>query len=132
MRPKHSLLAVLLFVTVAWSTAAAGHELVFEGPWHTTNRKLDGNMTCVVSDLGEGKWQGRFYGIWQGVDFDYTVRFTGTLANLQGTAIIDGADYTWNGVIDSSGPGSTRLFRGVFGGNRYAGQFELKEKSRLK
>jgi hypothetical protein len=94
----------------------------YEGTWNTTNRKLDGTMTCVVRQLDDQKWSGRFYGIWQGVDFDYTVTFTGPRSDLQGTATIDGAEYGWRGVI------SDRSFRGSFQGTRYDGYFVLVEK----
>lgn len=122
-----SRLVLLVVISAGYATPAAAESLIFEGPWHTTNRKLDGKMTCIVNAVGEGKWRGRFYGIWQGVSFDYTVSFTGTPTNLQGTATIDGADYTWRGAIEQSAAGSPRVFKGVFGGDRYAGHFELKE-----
>jgi hypothetical protein len=77
-------------------------------------------------DLGDDKGQGRFYGVWQGVPFDYTVAFTGPPSALRGTATIDGASYTWTGTITSAAPG---VFKGTFGGSRYVGSFELKEKS---
>ena len=32
-----------------WASAA---DYVFEGPWNTTNRRLDGIMTCTVTELG--------------------------------------------------------------------------------
>jgi hypothetical protein len=118
------------FVPIALTCAllagpVRAEELVFEGTWHTTNRKLDGNMTCAVTDLGNERWRGRFYGNWQGVPFDYTVAFSGPPSELQGTAKIDGADYTWTGVM-SNGPGGD--LKGIFGGNRYLGHFELKAK----
>src|SRR5262245_7161868 len=78
---------------------------VYEGVWHTTNRKLDGTMTCVVKDQGDGKWTGRFYGIWQAVPFDYTVPFTGKAEKLTGKAMIDGADYTWTGDMSTEDGG---------------------------
>lgn len=106
---------------------ATGQELVFEGPWRTTNRKLDGIMTCVVTPVSEEKWQGRFYGVWQGVPFDYTVPFSGPANKLQGTATIDGASYTWTGEITRD-PQPT--FKATFGGSRYIGSFEMKEKPR--
>jgi hypothetical protein len=97
----------------------------FEGLWRTTNRKLDGKMTCVVTSLESGQWHGRFSGVWQGVAFDYPVKFSGSPANLRGTATIDGAHYSWTGQITEESP---RTFKGTFGGSRYAGYFELKEK----
>lgn len=106
---------------------ANGEDRVFEGPWKTTNRRLDGTMTCVLKDLGDDKWQGRFYGIWQGVPFDYTVKFTGSPKAFQGTAVIDYADYTWTGSIDDASPA---VFNGKFGGSRYTGFFSLKEKKK--
>jgi hypothetical protein len=107
----------------------AAQDRVFEGPWKTINRKLDGIMTAVVKDLGNDKFQGRFYGVWQGVPFDYTVKFDGPPENLTGTAVIDHADYQWSGSIDerpsAQGPAT---FQGKFGGSRYTGYFDLKEK----
>ncbi|WP_425618497.1 hypothetical protein NA78x_002204 [Anatilimnocola sp. NA78] len=116
----------LLFASFfAGAIVAGAEDRVFEGPWKTTNRKLDGIMTAVVRDLGDNKHQGRFYGVWQGVPFDYTVKFSGPISSLKGTAVIDHADYTWTGVIDEQSPA---VFKGSFGGTRYAGYFELKEK----
>jgi hypothetical protein len=84
-------------------------------------------MTCAVTDLGDEKWKGRFHGVWQGVPFDYTVAFTGSPSELRGTATIDGANYTWTGQISEEAP---RSFTGKFGGTRYTGYFDLKEKAR--
>src|SRR4051812_25040031 len=100
---------------------------VFEGQWHTTNRKLDGTMRCVVTDLGNENWQGRFIGNWQGMPFDYTVKFSGPPSHLHGTATIDGADYSWAGEIGGDSQGS---FKATFTGNRYLGSFDLKEQAR--
>jgi hypothetical protein len=97
----------------------------FEGTWHTTNRKLDGSMTCVVTDLGRDQWRARFFGTWQGVPFDYTVPFTGKLSDLRGTATIDGASYVWTGKIIDTMPPS---FQATFGGTRYTGYFDLTAK----
>ena len=97
-------------------------ENVYVGSWNTTNRKLDGTMTCIVKAMGDGKWQGRFHGVWQGVPFDYTVPFSGEPSDLRGTATIDGASYVWTGSMTSGS------FRGTFGGSRYIGSFDLKEK----
>jgi hypothetical protein len=114
-----------LLLAICPESAWAG-DAEYVGSWKTTNRKLDGPMTCAVKDLREDKWQGRFYGVWQGVPFDYTVAFTGPPSSLRGTATIDGASYTWTGTITSEKPG---VFKGTFGGSRYVGSFELKEKS---
>ena len=64
---KTLLLNLACMSAVFTSVHAVGitAETVFEGDWQTTNRKLDGKMTCVVTDLGSEKWRGRFYGIWQ-------------------------------------------------------------------
>ena len=114
-----------LIVALVFSTAGSAEERTYEGIWHTTNRKLDGTLTCVVSDLGAEQWRGRFFGTWQGTSFDYTVAFTGPPSDLHGTAQIDGADYSWTGQITNDAP---RTFKGTFGGSRYAGYFDLKEK----
>src|SRR5689334_17851643 len=48
----------------------------YAGPWVTTsNKKLDGTTNCIVQQLTADRWQGRFWGIWQQVPFDYTVEF---------------------------------------------------------
>jgi hypothetical protein len=104
---------------------ASGQERVYEGTWLTTNRKLDGTMTGVVTDLGNQQWRGHFYGVWQGVAFSYTVKFSGPPDKLHGTAVIDGADYEWTGSMNQQAPG---WFKGSFGGNRYFGRFQLKQK----
>jgi hypothetical protein len=104
------------------SFSAQAGDSVYVGNWRTTNRRLDGQMTCAVRELEDNKWQGRFYGLWQGVPFDYTVPFEGPPSNLRGTATIDGASYTWTGSINSG------VFKGSFGGSRYTGSFELTER----
>jgi hypothetical protein len=114
-----------LVVVAACAAQAEARGYLFEGTWRTTNRPLDGTMTCVVTDLGNQKWLGRFYGVWQGVPFDYNVPFSGPPSNLRGTALIDGANYTWIGRIREAAPGS---FQGSFGGDRYEGSFNLQER----
>lgn len=116
--------ALALCSAAGFCVTALAEDAVYEGPWHTTNRKLDGTMRCAVKDLGDNKWSGRFYGVWQGVPFDYTVPFSGSPDKLQGKATIDGADYIWSGSFN---PDDGR-FKGNFGGNRYSGYFDLAMK----
>lgn len=126
-RFRSALASTLL---LAMAAVASGQDYVFEGPWHTTNRKLDGIMTCEVNDLGDDQWQGRFHGVWQGVPFDYTVKFDGPPAKLRGKAQIDGADYEWTGSMTREATAeSPGRFKGSFGGTRYTGYFDLKEKN---
>jgi hypothetical protein len=113
-------------VLVATATASA-QDVVYEGTWVTTNRKLDGPLTCVVTDPGDNQWQGHFYGAWQGRPFSYTVRFRGPPEKLHGKATIDGADYEWTGAMGKESPGG---FKGSFGGTRYVGSFDLKQKTK--
>lgn len=119
---RHRLLILSLLAAAGLADAADAAESTYEGTWHTTNRKLDGAMTCVVTELGSGTWQGRFFGVWQGVPFDHVVRFTGSPAAVRGTATIDGANYVWTGEL------SAASFNGRFSGNRYTGHFELTRK----
>jgi hypothetical protein len=98
---------------------------VYQGTWNTTNRKLDGTMTCVVTERADDQWSGRFFGVWQGVPFDHTVAFTGPPEKLRGTAVVDGADYHWTGAITEATPSR---FTGSFGGSRYTGYFDLRAK----
>jgi len=116
--------AAALCSAALFCTIATAEDATYEGIWHTTNRKLDGTMICAVKDLGDNKWTGRFYGVWQGVPFDYTVPFTGTPDKLQGKASIDGADYLWSGTMSADDD----HFKGNFGGNRYSGYFDLAKK----
>jgi hypothetical protein len=127
-----NMLRTFLSLAIAlWcSSSLLAEDFVFEGPWHTTNRRLDGIMTCEVREVSPEKWRGRFYGVWQGVAFDYTVAFSGPPTDLRGTASIDGADYTWKGKFEGEKPGFT-AFKGVFGGTRYTGHFEMKPKVRV-
>src|SRR5438552_1471898 len=115
------LLGVLL---LAPSGTAVAKELGYEGTWVTTNRPLEGTMTCVITDLGNDTWRGRFSGVWEGQPFSYTVQFSGPPERLRGRAVIDGADYEWTGAMDADS------FKGRFGGNRYEGSFSLKRKAR--
>jgi hypothetical protein len=122
MNMKTILMTIVLMLCCGTAMAA---ELVYEGTWLTTNRKLDGTMTCVVTDKGKDKWQGRFYGIWQGVKFDYKVDWSGPPEKMIGKAMIDGANYEWTGEMTPETPGT---FKGKFTGDRYTGSFDLKQK----
>jgi hypothetical protein len=116
------LIGLLLLVS---SAAASAKDLIYEGTWVTTNRKLDGPMTCVVTDLGDNNWRGHFYGVWEGIKFSYKVNFSGPPDKLRGKAMIDGANYEWTGEMTRESPG---LFKGKFWGDRYVGSFTLKQK----
>jgi hypothetical protein len=109
------------------STTARAGDLVYEGTWVTTNRPLDGTMTCVITELGDNKWRGHFYGVWEGIAFSYKVAFNGPPEKLRGTAVIDGANYEWTGTLSKDAQGA---FNGEFWGDRYVGKFRLKQKSR--
>jgi len=115
-----SFILFLSFVCVTASSLA--EDRVYVGPWRTTNRPLNGIMTAVVTDLGNNQWQGRFYGVWEGVAFDYTVRFSGPADMMKGAAVIDNANYTWIGRMNEHG------FNGTFTGDRYTGYFRLLPK----
>lgn len=120
--------SLLLAIGLLTPTACAcAEELVYEGTWLTTNRKLDGTLTCVVTDLGSNQWRGHFSGVWQEVPFSYTVTVAGPPDKLQGTARIDGADYEWTGWLSRQRGGK---FQGSFGGNRYIGSFEMHQRTR--
>jgi len=115
-------LAGALLLTAAVESGAG--ELAYEGTWVTTNRPLDGTMTCVVTERGDNQRRGHFHGSWQGQPFSYTVDFTGPPERLRGRAVIDGADYEWTGQMTTGPRGS---FTGKFWGNRYNGSFALKQ-----
>lgn len=115
---KTKLLPIVVILVLC--SAATAKELIYQGTWNTTNRKLDGVMTCVVTPVTKHEWRGRFYGIWQGVPFDYTVNFSGPPKTLSGTATVDGTTYEWKGWINRE------RFKANFGGDRYAGSFDLK------
>ncbi len=109
---KSLSLAIAIFASIC--TAADGEDAVYTGPWKTTNRKLDGTMTCAIRMVEKEKWHGRFWGTWQGVDFDYAVDFFGPSDHLDGQATIDGVAYEWKGRMND------RQFRANFGGDRYS------------
>jgi hypothetical protein len=115
------LVFLLVLLGSSW-VEAQQKEYIYYGPWHTTNRKLNGDMTAVVKSTGKDQWEGRFYGVWQGVKYDYTVKFVGKADTLTGQAKIDGADYDWKGEID------TEKFKATFTGSRYNGYFDMKRK----
>jgi hypothetical protein len=115
-----------LMVLVSTAPVRAG-DMVYEGTWVTTNRPLDGPITCVVTDLGDNKWRGHFYGVWQGVEFSYKVDFSGPADKLRGKAMVDGANYEWTGVMNTEPGGS---FKGKFQGDRYLGSFSMKKKGK--
>ena len=115
---KASLLPVLMLV-VACSAAAAG-ELAYQGKWNTTNRKLDGDVTCVMTPIAGSQWQGRFFGKFQGTPFDYAGRFSGTTSDLRGSVTVDGAHYQCRGSLNHD------EFKANFTGSGYTGSFDLK------
>jgi hypothetical protein len=98
-------------------------EKTFTGTWVTTrNRRLDGIMNCHIRRNG-AVCDCRFWGRWQGIDFEYNVKMDGELEDLNGHQItIDGARYKWTGNIKDG------AFQGEFESNRYDGSFDLKEK----
>ncbi len=112
---------------------------LFEGTWNTTKmKKLDGTLSCQLKPLTKDRWQGRFWGVWQQVPFDYTVEFATTNGEkdpaaaktgsseptasqrVRGTATIDGADYDWVGDLTPA------RFDVQFTGSRYEGNMKLK------
>ncbi len=121
-KPLLLLVLVPIAVSIARPTLAVEAEVIYEGTWRTTNRKLDGAMTCVVTPLPQQKWRGHFYGVWQGVKFDYTETFEGPANALQGKATIDGAAYEWKGALNQ------KQFKANFSGDRYIGSFDLARK----
>ena len=93
---------VFLSIGVWMATASlisAAEEFVYDGSWNTTNRKLDGAMTCVATPLGQQEWSCHFFGTWQGASFDYTVSFLGPWDDLRGTALVDGANYDFRARV---------------------------------
>src|SRR3954463_2138316 len=106
---RNMLLAMLLLVP---PSRASAEDRVYEGTWLTSNRPLDGTMTCVVTDLGDNQWRGHFSGTWEGQEFSYKVDFPGPPEKLHGRATIDGAEYEWFGEITKGPPGT---FKGRFG-----------------
>lgn len=112
----------LLLTILLSGNLCFGEEFTYEGQWKTLNRKLDGIQTAVVRYVGDEKWEAKFYGTWQGVDYDYDIEFDGPVENVTGTATIDGARYQWKGIINS------KVFEGEFTGDRYNGWFKMKRK----
>jgi hypothetical protein len=131
---KNLIIVLLLMFT----TPAIAEEFVYEGPWYTGvteegvptgRRKLQGRMTANIKRTGKDTWEGRFHGIWHGVKFSYVVKFKGPPNKLKGKAVIDGASYSWSGIMGQQSPG---WFNGNFDGSRYDGYFKLKEKKKTK
>lgn len=114
---KRIFLITLLLLTVSELRA---NELKYHGKWNTTNRRLDGEMSCVVTKAGTDKLKAHFWGTWQGVYFEYDAYFVGKLTELKGQAVIDGASYNYAACIDKN------TFKCNFVGSRYNGSFELK------
>lgn len=112
------------FLVLVASTTAAAKERVYKGTWVTTNRELDGTLTCVITPRGRDRWHGSFSGVWNGQEFAYEVDFKGPPDKLRGQATIDGAQYEWSGWMTE---GRSGTFKGEFWGNRYEGYFTLKQ-----
>lgn len=98
--------------------------IAYNGVWVTggeRKRALNGDMACIVKEVSPGNYTGHFYGTWNGVNFSYFVKFTGTLDKLTGVANIDNNDYTWTGSIQKN------RFVGEFRSPRYDGYFDLRK-----
>jgi hypothetical protein len=113
---------------------------IYQGPWVTTNRKLNGILNCQLKQLVADRWQGHFWGTWEHVPLDYTVEFGrnnptakdgGRLVSIgdksladgipvAGKATIDGAHYDWIGMLTPT------EFDIQFTGSRYEGHLEMK------
>lgn len=99
-------------------------EYCYQGKWVTTNRSLDGIMDCKVKFSGKTA-NGDvillcdFSGVWQGVSFQYDAKCKGTREKLIGSAVIDGAPYSFAASI------SNNEFNCNFNG-RYLGSFKMK------
>jgi hypothetical protein len=93
-------------------------EGLYVGTWQTTtSKKLHGTANCQVKQIADEQWQGRFWGTWEHVDFDYSVTFCGD--PVTGIATIDGADYQWTGTL------TQEAFKIQFTGSRYEGSMDL-------
>ena len=91
----------------------------YVGPWKTS--QLNGTMQCDITAKGT-TLQGRFFGNWRGIDFDYNEDLLGTPDNLSGTANIDGENYKWRGSIKDG------VFKANFTSGGNTGFFELRKK----
>lgn len=119
----------VLFLLIVSSAIAEDYR--FTGAWQTnrsrTKQALDGPITCDFKSLGNEKYSAKFYGIWQGVPYEYDVKFTGkpdtNPRELTGTAMVDGVPYTWTGTADKA------QFNGSFTSHNYVGSFSLRNRS---
>jgi len=97
----------------------------FEGTWHTeknrTKPELNGRLLCDAN-YQDGKWKGKFYGDWRGMDFSYPVEWEGSPGAVVGKADVDGVPYDWKGTITEDS------FNGSFESHRYIGDFKMKRK----
>jgi hypothetical protein len=130
--PVCILFAGAMHVATGQGPAGSISEARYEGTWVTTkNKKLDGTLTCDIKALAKDRWQGRFWGVWQRVPFDYTVEFSSlkdaarlvhatAAKQVKGVATIDGAHYDWVGSL------SPTDFNIQFTGSRYEGYLALK------
>jgi hypothetical protein len=117
----------------------------YYGPWVTLkNKKLDGTCNADIKQLARDRWEGRFWGVWMQVPFDYTVEFDRVKTpphvletaevvkpkkvshstesgpvHVVGKAMIDGASYDWAGTL------SFKQFDIQFTGSRYEGHMEM-------
>jgi hypothetical protein len=114
-------------------TRPAAGDALYQGTWITTKtKKLNGTSNCLIKSAGKDKWEGRFWGLWERVPFEYTVEFSTDRSAMSdknrnprsipvvGKAVIDGANYDWKGQLSAS------EFNIQFTGDRYEGSLELK------
>lgn len=110
-------IAILIVLFASFAQAA---DYVFHGSWKADNRPIDGPMSCDFTTLGNNKYKAKFYGVWQGVPFEYNVTFSGPPDKLKGTATVDHVPYTWTGSADAEN------FSGSYTSHRYQGSFAMK------
>ena len=111
----------LIVALILLAQPANARDYVYHGTWVTREgRALNGNMTCILTPAAKHRYNGRFYGVWQGVAFDYTVPISGPIQQLKGQALIDGASYDWAGWVTKD------QLKANFTGSRYGGSFDLR------
>ncbi len=76
----------------------------WEGQWKSVAHHVSGPLRCVITDLGNGKYQARFHAQFHWFHFTYTAKLVAE-KTAQGDVLKGEADLGWmGGVYKYSGP----------------------------
>jgi hypothetical protein len=111
----------------ALQSAPAANSIVgaWEGEWKSKAHHVSGPLRCVITDLGNGKYQARFHAQFHWFHFTYTAQLVSE-KTAQGAMLKGEADLGWmGGVYKYSGPVSPTKYVSTYASPVENGVLEL-------